>query len=259
MARRISTGVVGRNVLGALTTENNVIASVVTDQDILLQPSGQGRVVSDANFLVADQQEFRLGDSQTPTNGYVAFKSPTTISSNYTLTFPDTAGTSGYVLTTNGSGTLSWENVAVQVGDDIAGDTSTNYYPMMTSSTSGGITEVKIVSSKLIYDPDIGQLSTTKFVETSSIALKENISPIENALESLSKLVGVTYDRKDGSAKMEAGLIAEEVDKVLPNIVAKDEEGNPYGINYTKFSAYLIEAVKTLSREIETLKRDKYS
>ena len=259
MARRISTGVVGRNVLGALTTENNVIASVVTDQDILLQPSGQGDVVSDADLLLFNQQELRLGDTQLPTNNYVAMKAPSTVGTNYTLTFPDTAGTTGYVLTTNGSGTLTWENVAVQVGDDIAGDTSSNYYPLMTSSTSGGITEVKIVSSKLIYDPDIGQLSTTKFVETSSITLKENVSPIENALESLSKLVGVTYDRKDGSAKMEAGLIAEEVDKVLPNVVAKDEDGNPYGINYTKFSAYLIEAVKTLSEEIKELKRDKYS
>lgn len=259
MARRISTGVVGKNVLGALTTENNVITSVVTDEDILLQPNGQGRVVSDANFLMQDQQEMRLGDTQAPNNNYVAFRAPSTVGTNYTLTFPDTAGTTGYVLTTDGGGTLTWENVAVQVGDDIAGDTSTNYYPMMTSSTSGGITEVKVVSSKLIYDPDIGQLTTTKFVESSSIALKENVSPIENALETLSKLVGVTYDRKDGSAKMEAGLIAEDVDKVLPNIVAKDEDGNPYGINYTKFSAYLIEAVKTLSQEVEMLKRDKYS
>ena len=258
MARRISTGVVGRNVLGALTTEDNVISSVVTDQDILIQPSGQGLVALDSNTLVLDQQELRLGDTQSPTNGYVAMRAPSTVGTNYTLTFPDTAGTTGYVLTTNGSGALSWENVAVQVGDDIAGDTSSNYYPMMTSATSGGITEVKVVSSKLIFDPDIGELTTTRLVESSSIALKENILPIENALESLSKLVGVTYDRKDGSTKMEAGLIAEEVDKVLPNIVSKDENGNAYGINYTKFSAYLIEAVKTLSEEIKILKQDKY-
>lgn len=90
--------------------------------------------------------------------------------------------------------------------------------------------------------------------ETSSIALKENVAPIDNALESILQLVGVTYDRKDGSTKNEAGLIAEDVNNVIPNVVAKDANGNPSGINYSRLSAYLIEAVKTLKEEIDSLK-----
>lgn len=99
-----------------------------------------------------------------------------------------------------------------------------------------------------------GALSAQSLTETSSIALKENINPIESALEKLQQLTGVTYDRKNGSTKNEAGLIAEHVNNVLPNIVTKDMQGNPEGINYTKLTAYLVEAVKTLKKELDDLK-----
>jgi hypothetical protein len=90
--------------------------------------------------------------------------------------------------------------------------------------------------------------------ETSSIALKENINPIENALDSITQLLGVTYDRKDGSVKNEAGLIAEDVNRIIPNLVTKDKDGNVVGINYSRVTAYLIEAVKSLKTEIDQLK-----
>jgi hypothetical protein len=90
--------------------------------------------------------------------------------------------------------------------------------------------------------------------ENSSIAIKENVDPISNALDSVLKLVGVTYDRIDGSAKKRAGLIAEEVEKVLPNVVQKDENGNALGIQYTNLIAYLVESIKELKAEIDVLK-----
>ncbi len=99
-----------------------------------------------------------------------------------------------------------------------------------------------------------GQLTCTTLVETSSIAFKENVMPIENALNLILQLVGVTYDRKD-QARNEAGLIAEEVYKVVPSLVSLDENGNPYGIQYTKITAYLVECIKSLKQEINELKR----
>ena len=101
-----------------------------------------------------------------------------------------------------------------------------------------------------------GQLTATTLVETSSIAFKENVLPIENALDLISQLVGVTYDRKD-QVRHEAGLIAEDVYKVVPNLVSLDENGKPYGIQYTKITAYLIESIKTLKNEIAKLKEVK--
>jgi hypothetical protein len=98
-----------------------------------------------------------------------------------------------------------------------------------------------------------GSLTAASITETSSIAYKENVSPITNALDAILQLIGVTYDRKDGSTKNEAGLIAEDTAKVLPNLVTY-KDGKPEGINYTKLSAYLIEAVKELKDEINDLK-----
>jgi len=101
-----------------------------------------------------------------------------------------------------------------------------------------------------------GQLTVGTIVETSSIAYKENINPIDNALNKVLKLVGVTYDRKDGSKINEAGLIAEEVAEVIPNIVS-EKDGKPEGIQYTKLTAYLIECIKELNAKIERLEGKK--
>ena len=99
-----------------------------------------------------------------------------------------------------------------------------------------------------------GQITAATLVETSSIAFKENVNPIDNALAAIMQLVGVTYDRKDNN-EHEAGLIAEEVNKILPDLVSKDANGDPHGIKYTKLTAYLIEAIKSLKQEINELKR----
>jgi hypothetical protein len=101
-----------------------------------------------------------------------------------------------------------------------------------------------------------GQLTAATIVETSSIAFKENVNTIDNALEAIMQLVGVTYDRKDNK-EHEAGLIAEDVNKVLPDLVSKDANGDPHGIKYSKLTAYLIEAVKSLKQEIDQLKGNK--
>ena len=101
-----------------------------------------------------------------------------------------------------------------------------------------------------------GQLTATTLVETSSIVFKENVNPIENALELVMQLMGVTYDRKDNK-EHEAGLIAEQVYTIIPDLVSLDNKGNPHGIKYTKLSAYLIESIKSLKEEINQLKGNK--
>jgi hypothetical protein len=112
----------------------------------------------------------------------------------------------------------------------------------------------KVVKRGASGEFSMGALTATSITETSSITLKENINPIMGGLDSVLSLSGVTYDRKDGSTKNEAGLIAEDVFEVLPNVVSLDDNGNPEGINYTKLTAYLIEAVKELKAELDFIK-----
>jgi hypothetical protein len=68
------------------------------------------------------------------------------------------------------------------------------------------------------------------------------------------QLAGVTYDRKDNN-EHEAGLIAEQVYKIIPDLVSLDADGKPHGIKYTKLTAYLLEAIKSLNKEINDLKK----
>jgi hypothetical protein len=122
-----------------------------------------------------------------------------------------------------------------------------------TSETTGSliVTGGVGVSGRITVNNAVvtGAINAGSIVETSSIAYKENISPITNALDSVLKLSGVLYDRKDKSSLNESGLIKEEVEKILPNVVKDD------GIKYTKIIAYLIEAIKEQQTQIEELKK----
>jgi len=188
------------------------------------------------------------------TSGSVTFAAPATAGSVvYTLPSAD-AASSGYALVSNGSGTLSWAAAGASLADDTA---TTTLYPVMSTGATGSLTSGKTTATKFTFNAATGTLTVTGLTESSSIALKENVNPISGALDAIMSLVGVTYDRRDGSRKNEAGLIAEDVVNVLPNLVTCDKDGKPEGINYTKLSAYLIEAIKTLKDEINELKGGK--
>jgi hypothetical protein len=115
---------------------------------------------------------------------------------------------------------------------------------------NGGAIDGTTIGGSSAANGTFNTLSASTITETSSIAYKENINPIENALESILQLAGKIYDRKDGSSQNEAGLIAEEVADVIPNVVSY-KDGKPEGIQYTKLTAYLIEAVKELATQIK--------
>ena len=95
---------------------------------------------------------------------------------------------------------------------------------------------------------------------SSDIRLKENISPIKNALEKVSKLNGVEYDFKDSKdygylKKHQIGLIAQEVEKVIPEVVSEQENGN-LGVSYQHLTAVLVEAIKEQQSKIDSLKKE---
>ena len=60
----------------------------------------------------------------------------------------------------------------------------------------------------------------------SDVRLKENIKPIENAIEKVSAINGVTFTRTDDKEDIKyAGLIAQEVEEVLPEVVRENKDG----------------------------------
>ena len=100
---------------------------------------------------------------------------------------------------------------------------------------------------------------------TSDRRLKENIKPIINPLQKLKKLNGVTFDWRKLTEEEEArkfqlnrgadiGVIAQEVEEVLPEIVTTREKTGYKAVKYDKLTALLIEAVKEQQTQIEELK-----
>jgi hypothetical protein len=51
-------------------------------------------------------------------------------------------------------------------------------------------------------------------------------------------------------------MIAEDLNSVAPNLVKKDKDGNPEAIFYSRVTAYLVEAIKTLKNQIDPLKEE---
>ncbi|MEM8997414.1 MAG: tail fiber domain-containing protein [Acidobacteriota bacterium] len=94
---------------------------------------------------------------------------------------------------------------------------------------------------------------------SSDLALKTNITAAQSAVAKLSSLRGVYFDWADGTSEQEffpqrqLGLIAQEVEKVYPELVGTDGRGFKF-VRYQKLVAPLIEAVKEQQSQIDALR-----
>ena len=83
---------------------------------------------------------------------------------------------------------------------------------------------------------------------------KENIKTIENSLDKVLSLRGVSYNRIDESDKApKIGVIAQEIQEILPEVVFKQEDGM-LGVSYGNIVGVLIEAIKEQQQQIDELK-----
>ncbi len=91
----------------------------------------------------------------------------------------------------------------------------------------------------------------------SSIRWKENIKPIDNPLDKVSQLRGVYFDwDEEHGGHHDVGMVAEEVGKVLPEVVVYENDGEyATAMDYSKLTPLLIEAVKELKSENEKLEQ----
>lgn len=120
-------------------------------------------------------------------------------------------------------------------------------------TTGGGVNRLTIDNDGVaIFGKEV---KATGFINTSSRQFKTNIRPLENALEKVMQMQGVAFDWKDTGAPS-LGMIAEDVAKIAPEVVALGPDGQPAGIDYGRVSALLVESVKTQQREIEQLQKD---
>ena len=94
--------------------------------------------------------------------------------------------------------------------------------------------------------------ATGDVIAYSDVRVKENIKTIDNSLEKVSKLRGVEFN-KIGKDEKSIGVIAQEIEKVIPEVVHEDKDGMK-SVAYGNITGVLIEAIKELKAEIEGLK-----
>jgi hypothetical protein len=101
------SGLEGNTTIGFSVQENNL--AMYAYGDVYIEPDAGANTTGDLNtrtIRIRDASELRFGDSDD--SNYVGFKAPATVSADKIWTLPSADGTSGQVLSTNGSGTLSW-------------------------------------------------------------------------------------------------------------------------------------------------------
>ena len=152
--------------------------------------------------------------------GNAALNSNTTGSDNTVIGF-----NSGFAVTT--------ANNVICIGARVAGANVSNtcYIGSIFGQTSSAGTAVFINSD--------GKLGTT----TSSKRFKDDIKPMDKASEALLALKPVTFRYKkeiDPAGTSQFGLVAEEVEKVNPDLVVRDKEGKPYSVRYDQVNTMLL-------------------
>jgi hypothetical protein len=179
--------------------------------------------------------------------------------------------TGGGTVTTSGSINL---DVGAGTGIDVAADAiSVDVSDFMTNGSNNRVltatgTDAMNAEANMTFDGSTlavtGAITATGDITaffTSDRNLKQNIVNIENSLDKVSKLNGVYYNwTKEALEKhkhlvdeKEVGVIAQDVEAVLPELVATREDGSK-AVRYERLCAVLIESIKELKKEIEALK-----
>jgi hypothetical protein len=133
------------------------------------------------------------------------------------------SGSSIPTITVNAKGLITAvSTTAVTSGTTITDDTTTNAsrFLTFTSATSGSISAANVSSTKLTFNPSTGLLTVVDINSTSDLNLKENVQTVENALETVNALRGVSFDWKE-TGRSSYGVIAQELQEILPDLVKR--------------------------------------
>ena len=164
---------------------------------------------------------------------------------------------SGIVTATSGVVTYYGDGsklTGISGGVSISTNTTnqSQFIPYVTGT--GSTTGFGVSTTGLTFNPSTGNLVAGGTVTANSDEkLKTNIKTIDNALDKVLSLRGVEYDRID-TLEHQIGVIAQEVEAVLPEIVHTDPETGMKSVAYGNLSALFIEAIKEVAIDCELFK-----
>jgi hypothetical protein len=177
-------------------------------------------------------------------------KSVTTLS-NYSAALGINSTASGVTSFVFGDTSLAANDGVIVLGNSITGNTSNYVYVnslnVKTVGSSAFVNDIRIDSN--------GNLTTN----TSDERLKENIQPINNTLETIKSIQGVTYqwkDRNAGGDDIKLGFIAQQLESVEPKLVFTNKVDGFKGIHIDGIVSLLVESVKEQQSIIEKLNEE---
>ena len=142
---------------------------------------------------------------------------------------------------------FDWYGNIWSLGNIRSGSTPSNGFGVYSSGTE----RARFTTSGLTV---VGTTSSGVFTSTSDITKKTNIQNITNAVELTKQINGVRFDWKE-TEESSAGVIAQEVEEVLPEIVHTNDEGIK-SVNYNGVVGLLVEAIKEQQKQIDELKKE---
>ena len=238
--------IAGVNVLSATTLGANVVTSSLTSVGTL---SGGLNIASGQTYRVngtAVLDATTLGSSVTASS----LTSVGTLTSLNVTGIVTASSFSGNATSATSATTATTATTASQLSFASSSSPSTRY--LVFTDTLGGNSEAN-VNSELQYVPSTGNLSATQFTSLSDATKKKNVRPIENSIELTKQLQGVRFDWINND-KPSLGLIAQDVEKVLPELVETNGDGIK-SVSYSNMIGVLIEAIKEQQIRIEELER----
>jgi hypothetical protein len=211
---------------GSLHDNITGTSNTASGYDALVSNNGNYNTASGVNTLESNT----TGDGNTA-SGYKALVNNTIGFQNIALGFE--AGTN-----------VTTADHVICIGAD--GNNASNgcYIGQIFGATSSGGIAVFVNSN--------GRLGTS----TSSRRFKEEIKPMEQASEALLALKPVRFRYKkeiDPQGIPQFGLVAEEVEKVSPDLVVRDKEGKPYSVRYEQINAMLLNEFLKEHRKVQKL------
>lgn len=254
------------NTVSTLTAEELKLAIGVGSADFIKKTSAYTAVAGDLIIADTGAGSFIITLPATPATGATV-----TIADGYDWeTYPLTVARNGSTIEGNAEDALfdikgakvtiiydgsTWEIFASFISAiAVSEDTTTNssFYLPFTTATSGSLQAISVSSTKLYFNPSSGQLNATEFNSLSDRNFKENIATLTQGLGVINNITPVEFTWKD-TDKKGFGVIAQDIEQVLPEIVSTNEQGIK-SVSYDQIIPFLIAAIKELKEEINVLR-----
>jgi len=240
---------------GALLNDQNSVQNTANGAFALFNNTN-----NNANTATGYQTLFQNNGGANTANGWTALHDNTTGSSNTAIgerALPNnTTGNNNTALGSVAGNNVTTANNVICIGAGVFGSNTDN------TCFIGNIFNQSSPSGTAVFVNSDGKLGTT----VSSQQFKDGIKAMDKTSEAILALKPVTFRYKkefDPTGLAQFGLVAEDVEKVNPDLVVRDNQGKPYSVRYDQVNAMLLNeflkehrAVQEQQKEIEALKME---